>query len=114
MQPGGDDAGLDPALEPARPLWEPLAEILRRRFHRFRCQDVDLVAEARKAEDAGWASSAKIADATKQTLISNGMKVSPPGAKLNDDLLGLGRQMIDEWLATAGPEGKTLVDAYRR
>ena len=73
-----------------------------------------LLAEARKAEDAGWASSAKTADATKQTLMSNGMKVSPPGAKLNDDLLGLGRQMIDEWMATAGPEGKTLVDAYRK
>ena len=73
-----------------------------------------LLAEARKAEEAGWASSMKTADTTRQTLITNGMKVAPPGAKLNDDLLGLGRQMIDEWLATAGPEGKTLVDAYRK
>jgi len=73
-----------------------------------------LLAEARKAEEAGWASSMKTSESTKQVLIDNGMKVAPPGAKLNEDLLGLGRQMIDEWLPTAGPDGKALIDTYRR
>lgn len=73
-----------------------------------------LLAEARKAEEAGWAASVKIAESTKQILIQNGVKVQPPGAKLNADLLGMGKQMVDEWLVTAGPDGKALVEAYRK
>jgi TRAP-type C4-dicarboxylate transport system substrate-binding protein len=73
-----------------------------------------LLAEARKAEEAGWASSVRTAESTKQTLASNGMKVAAPGAKLAGELSAIGRQMVDEWLATAGADGKSLVDAFRR
>jgi TRAP-type C4-dicarboxylate transport system substrate-binding protein len=73
-----------------------------------------LLAEARKAEEAGWASSMKTAEATKQILIANGMKVAPPGPKLAADLVGLGKQMLDEWLPTAGADGKALIEAYRK
>jgi TRAP-type C4-dicarboxylate transport system substrate-binding protein len=73
-----------------------------------------LLAEARKAEETGWASSVRTAESTKQTLASNGMKVAAPGAKLAGELSTIGRQMVDEWLASAGADGKSLVDAFRR
>lgn len=73
-----------------------------------------LLAEGRKAEDAGWAASREVAEATKKTLESNGMKVQAPGPKLAADLNRLGRQMVDEWLAGANPDGKALVEAYRK
>lgn len=73
-----------------------------------------LLAEGRKAEDAGWAASREVAEATKKTLESNGMKVQPPSAKLVADLNRLGRQMVDEWLAGATPDSKALVEAYRK
>lgn len=73
-----------------------------------------LLAEARKAEDAGWAASREVAEATKKTLASNGMKVLDPGPKLAADLNRLGRQMVDEWMAGASPEGKGLVESFRK
>lgn len=73
-----------------------------------------LLAQARKAEENGWALSMKVADATKQVLIEHGMKVAPPSPKLSADLQAMGKQMVDEWLVTAGPEGKAIIDAYRK
>lgn len=76
-------------------------------------QDV-LLAEAKKAEEAGWKSSREVAEATKKTLAQNGMKVLPPSPQLVADFNRIGKQMVDEWLAGAGPDGKAIVDAYRK
>jgi TRAP-type C4-dicarboxylate transport system substrate-binding protein len=73
-----------------------------------------LLAEAKKAEDAGWSSSQATAEATKKTLAANGMKVLQPSAGLVTEFNKIGQQMLDEWLATAGPEGKTLVETFRK
>lgn len=73
-----------------------------------------LLAEAKKAEDAGWASSRATAEATKKTLAANGMKVLEPRPALAGELNKIGQQMVDEWLATAGADGKTVVDAFRK
>jgi TRAP-type C4-dicarboxylate transport system substrate-binding protein len=73
-----------------------------------------LLAEARKAEEAGWAASARVSETTRAQLASNGMKVSAPSAKLVSELNAIGNQLVDEWLAGAGAEGKALLDAYRR
>lgn len=73
-----------------------------------------VLAEAKKAEAAGWAASSEVAEATKKTLASNGMSVQPPAAQLVQELSALGRQMVDEWLVSAGPEGKAVVAAYGR
>lgn len=73
-----------------------------------------LLAEAKKAEEAGWASSKATAESTKKTLASNGMKVLQPSPALVGELNKIGQQMLDEWLATAGPDGKAVVDAFRK
>lgn len=73
-----------------------------------------VLAEAKKAEEAGFAASQQVAEATKKVLLDNGMKVLPPSPKLMADFNHIGKQLIDEWLATAGPDGKALVEAYRK
>jgi TRAP-type C4-dicarboxylate transport system substrate-binding protein len=73
-----------------------------------------LLAEAKKAEEAGWASSREVAEATKKTLADNGMKVRPPSPKLVADFNRVGKQLADEWLSGAGNDGKAIVDAYRK
>ena len=73
-----------------------------------------LLAEARKAEEAGWAASARVAESTRAQLASNGMRVSAPSAKLVAELNAIGSQLVDEWLAGAGAEGKALLEAYRK
>ncbi|MEK7752280.1 MAG: TRAP transporter substrate-binding protein [Acidobacteriota bacterium] len=73
-----------------------------------------LLAEAKKAEDAGWAASKATAEATKKTLANNGMRVLQPSPVLVGELNRIGQQMLDEWLATAGAEGKAVIDAFRK
>lgn len=73
-----------------------------------------VVAEGKKAEAAGWASSREIAEATKKTLAANGMNVLSPSPKLVEDLNRIGLLMVEEWLANAGPDGKAVVQAYRK
>lgn len=73
-----------------------------------------LLAEAKKAEETGWASSREVAAATKKALADHGMQVLAPSPKLAADFNRIGKQLVDEWLAGAGPDGKALVDAYRK
>lgn len=73
-----------------------------------------LLAEAKKAEEAGWASSQATAESTKKTLAANGMKVLQPSPALVGEFNKIGQQMLDEWLATAGQDGKAVVDAFRK
>lgn len=73
-----------------------------------------LLAEAKHAEEAGWAASQATAEATKKTLAANGMRVLQPSPALIGEFNKIGQQMLDEWLATAGAEGKTVIDAFRK
>ena len=73
-----------------------------------------VMAEAKKAEEAGWAASQVVAKDTVATLAKNGMTVGPASAQFKQELQALGKTMTDEWVAKAGPDGKALVDAYRK
>ena len=42
------------------------------------------------------------------------MEVLPPPAALKADMTKVGDTMLKEWLDKAGPEGKTVVYAYRK
>jgi hypothetical protein len=42
------------------------------------------------------------------------MNVQPPSAQLKADFQKVGDTMTQEWLKTAGPDGKAIVDAYRK
>jgi hypothetical protein len=42
------------------------------------------------------------------------MQILPPSAALKADMAKVGDVLLKEWLEKAGPEGKALVDAYRK
>jgi TRAP-type C4-dicarboxylate transport system substrate-binding protein len=48
-----------------------------------------------------------------KTLEENGMTVSQPSEQLAQELEAYGQTMTDEWLNSAGAEGKAIIDAYR-
>jgi TRAP-type C4-dicarboxylate transport system substrate-binding protein len=75
-------------------------------------QDAVMKAAA-KAESRGWKMSMESAAAATQALQDNGMDVVPPSETLAGELKDVGATMTEEWLAKAGDNGKTLVEAYR-
>jgi len=76
-------------------------------------QDALLKAGA-DAETRGWAASRKANTETLEKLKANGMQILPPSPQLKADLTKVGDTMLKEWLDKAGPDGKALVDAYRK
>ena len=73
-----------------------------------------LLKAAADAETRGWASSQKANGETLDKLKANGMQIIAPPAVLKADMKKVGDTMLTEWLEKAGPEGKQLVDAYRK
>lgn len=73
-----------------------------------------LLKAAADAEARGWAQSAKVNTDTIAKLKANGMSIETPPAALKADMAKVGDAMLKEWLEKAGPEGKALVDAYRK
>ena len=76
-------------------------------------QDALLKAGA-EAETRGWAASRKTNTEVLEKLKANGMQIITPSAQLKADMKKVGDTMLTEWLEKAGPEGKQLVDAYRK
>ena len=76
-------------------------------------QDAVLKASA-EAETRGWAASRKANTDSLDKLKANGMQILQPSAQLKADMKKVGDTMTKEWLEKAGPEGKQLVDSYRK
>ncbi|MEO7940699.1 MAG: TRAP transporter substrate-binding protein [Burkholderiaceae bacterium] len=76
-------------------------------------QDVVLKAGA-EAEVRGWAASKKNNTDSLDQLRAGGMQILPPSAALKADMKKVGDTMLAEWLAKAGDDGKTLIDAFRK
>jgi TRAP-type C4-dicarboxylate transport system substrate-binding protein len=75
----------------------------------------DAVLEAAKAAEArGWKISEEKNKWYLEQLAKNGMQVSPPSKQLESDFRKVGETMTEEWLKTAGPDGKAIIDAYRK
>ncbi len=68
---------------------------------------------AMMAERAGASRSAQLSDWYVAQLAANGMTVGPPDEALRADLEAIGVTMTEEWMATAGPDGKAIVEAFR-
>jgi len=66
------------------------------------------------AQARGWAMSEKSNRETLDKLKANGMEILPAPPQLEADLHKVGEKMLEEWLGKAGPEGRQLVDAYRK
>ena len=73
-----------------------------------------LLKAAADAETRGWAESGKVNADTLATLKAKGMTVAPPSAQLKADLQKVGEVMVKEWLDKAGPEGKSMLDAFKK
>ena len=65
-----------------------------------------------EAEARGWAVSKVKNGEYLDLLKKNGMTILPPSTQLKADMKKVGDTMLKEWLEKAGPEGKTLVDAF--
>ena len=71
-----------------------------------------VVKAAAEAETRGWKISAEKTIWYNDALKKNGMTILPPSTQLKADMKKVGDTMLKEWLEKAGPEGKTLVDAF--
>jgi TRAP-type C4-dicarboxylate transport system substrate-binding protein len=76
-------------------------------------QDAVMKAAA-AAEERGWKTSEEKTKWYLEQLTKNGMNVAAPSAQLKSDFQKVGATMTEEWLKTAGPDGKAIVDAYKK
>jgi len=76
-------------------------------------QDAVLKAAA-DAELRGWKASEKVDEDSIKILKDNGVAVAPPSASVSAALQKIGETMTNEWLASAGADGKAIIDAYRK
>ena len=67
---------------------------------------------AADAEARGLIASKKANTDSLDKLKANGMNIVAPSAQLKADMKKVGDVMLKEWLEKAGPEGKSLVDAF--
>jgi TRAP-type transport system periplasmic protein len=67
---------------------------------------------AAAAESRGWAVSEQKDKDYMQELAAKGMKINPPSESLRRELRSVGETMTGEWIKTAGPQGKQIIDAY--
>ncbi len=66
-----------------------------------------------KAAEAGAARAQELTAGYLKTLADNGMKVQGPTDAFKEGLQGYGATMTDEWLKSAGDDGKAVIDAYK-
>ena len=73
-----------------------------------------LLKAAAEAETRDWNASKAENTRSQNLLKQNGMNIIEPPAQLKADMKKVGETMLKEWLDKAGPDGKALVDAYRK
>jgi TRAP-type transport system periplasmic protein len=73
-----------------------------------------LLKAAAQAEARGWAASEKLDGEYIKELAAKGMTVGAPSDSVKKALAQIGETMTAEWLKTAGAEGHSIVDAYRK
>ncbi|MEZ5702864.1 MAG: TRAP transporter substrate-binding protein [Burkholderiaceae bacterium] len=69
---------------------------------------------AAAAEQRGWAASEEVDVDSIAVLKANGVAISEPSESVKKALLAIGETMTNEWLASAGEDGKAIIDAYRK
>jgi TRAP-type transport system periplasmic protein len=76
-------------------------------------QDAVLKAAA-DAEARGWKMSEQVDNDSIAILKANGVNVAEPSESVKAALQKIGETMTEEWLASAGADGKAIIDAYRK
>ena len=69
---------------------------------------------AAAAQERGWKISEEKTAWYLGELKKNGMNVSPPSAQLKADFQKIGATLTEEGLKTAGPDGKAIVEAFKK
>jgi len=69
---------------------------------------------AADAETRGWKTSEEKTAWYLGELKKNGMNVALPSAQLKADFQKIGATMTEEWLKSAGADGKAIVDAFKK
>lgn len=69
---------------------------------------------AAAAEERGWATSERLDKEFVQQLAANGMTVSEPPASVSAALKTIGETMLQEWLSTAGADGRAVINTFNR
>ena len=69
---------------------------------------------AAAAEQRGWAASEKVDADSIAVLKANGVTIAEPSESVKKALVAIGETMTTEWLASAGADGKAIIDAYRK
>lgn len=69
---------------------------------------------AKAAEDRGWAASEKETVEKTKVLADNKVVIVQPTPALKKALQEMGATMAKEWEASAGADGKAILDAYRK
>jgi TRAP-type C4-dicarboxylate transport system substrate-binding protein len=68
---------------------------------------------AMNAEQRGWVTSERLDGEYIKELGAKGMTIAQPSESIRKELAAIGETMTAEWLKTAGPEGQSVIDAYR-
>jgi len=76
-------------------------------------QDV-VVAAGKAAEERGWATSRAKDMAYVKDLTKNGMTTGLASDEIREGLNKIGDTMTEDWIKSAGPDGKAIIDAYRK
>ena len=69
---------------------------------------------AAAAEQRGWAASEKVGADSIAIVKANGVTIAEPSESVKKALVAIGETMTAEWLASAGADGKAIIDAYRK
>ena len=66
------------------------------------------------AEKAGWQKAEELAEWYNEAMRGKGMEVGPPTKKLMSQLEPIGEELLGEWLKKMGPQGKAIIDRFRK
>jgi TRAP-type C4-dicarboxylate transport system substrate-binding protein len=69
---------------------------------------------AAAAETRGWAASIEEMTVKTNALKTAGIKVVAPSDALKSGFAKIGDTIAAEWAASAGADGKTMIEAYRK
>ncbi len=97
--------------------WLPknVVVVSKRAFRRLDKKNQQAVLDAAAAaEKRGWEMSRAETAAKTKILEENGMNMVHPSAELMTGLKKIGDKMILDWQKSAGPDGKKLVEEYRK
>lgn len=73
-----------------------------------------LLKTAAEAEARGWKASQEKSQWYLEQLKAKGMTIHQASPKLQADMKEVGTVMLNDWLKKAGPEGKSIIDAYQK